>query len=137
MTEPKKRGVGAPTKYRPEYCERVIELGKEGKSMAQMCAAFDISRQTIDNWAMQFDDFADALARAKVHAQAWWEDTGQAGMFADKFNAAVWKKSVESRFKEDYTERRDMDLRSGDGSMSPPSVIEIHAVFPDHDKSQD
>lgn len=100
--------AGRPTKYDPAYCEDVVELGKAGKSLAQMCAHFDIARSTIDQWSADNPEFSEALARAKVHAQAWWEDKGVVGMESDKFNAAVWKKSVEARFREDYTERREV-----------------------------
>ncbi|QIC52902.1 putative terminase small subunit [Brucella phage EF4] len=64
---------GRPTLYRPEYCETVIELGKQGDSLAQMAAHFDVSRQTIENWASDHPEFLAALSRAKVHCQAWWE----------------------------------------------------------------
>lgn len=103
--------MGRPTDYDPAYCERVIELGKEGKSKAQMAAAFDVSRQTIDNWAAAHEDFLEALNRAMAHCQAWWEDKGQRGMEAPGFNAAVWKKSVEARFRDDYTERQERTVR--------------------------
>lgn len=102
-------GRGRPSVYDPAFCDQVIELGKMGKSKAQMCAHFDISRQTIDNWADAHPEFLEALSRAMVHAQAWWEDKGVDGMESDKFNAAVWKKSMEARFREDYTERRQVD----------------------------
>lgn len=101
---------GRPTDYRPEYCEEVIELGKEGKSLAQMCAHFDIARQTIDNWAQANPEFLEALNRAKVHAQAWWEQKGMDGLTIQGFNAAVWKKSMEARFREDYTERKEVAM---------------------------
>lgn len=101
--------AGRPSKYDPSYCEVVVSLGKGGKSLAQMCAHFDISRQTIDNWAEANPEFLEALSRAKMHAQSWWEDQGVSGMTADKFNAAVWKKSMEARFREDYTERQEID----------------------------
>jgi transposase-like protein len=102
--------AGRPSKYKPEYCEEVIALGKEGKSPVQMCAHFDISRQTLDNWAAEHSEFLEALTRAKTHCQAWWEKAGQEGMFlgGGGFNAAVWKKSMEARFREDYTERQEV-----------------------------
>ncbi len=99
--------AGRPSPYEPSYCDEVIDLGKAGKSKAQMAAHFDVSRQTIDNWAASHGEFLEALSRADAHAQAWWEDKGMKGMEAPGFNAAVWKKSVEARFREDYTERRD------------------------------
>ena len=105
--------MGRPTKYKSDFCEEVIELGKEGKSLVQMASHFDISRQTIDNWAADNPEFLEALTRAKARAQAWWEDMGMKGMGGDKFNAAVWKKSMEARFREDYTERKELTGEGG------------------------
>ena len=99
---------GRPTDYKPEYCEAIIELGRQGKSPAQMASHFDVSRQTIDNWALKHEEFLEALNRALAHCQAWWEDKGQSGLETPGFNAAIWKKSVEARFRDDYTERRDL-----------------------------
>ena len=100
--------AGRPSAYDPAYCDKVVELGKAGKSKAQMAAHFDVSRQTIDNWASDYPDFLEALNRAMAHCQAWWETKGAEGMEKPGFNAAVWKKSVEARFRDDYTERREV-----------------------------
>jgi hypothetical protein len=122
--------AGRPTDYLPEYCEEVVGLGRAGKSLAQMCSHFDISRQTIDNWAKANPDFLEALSRAKAHAQAWWEETGVTGMSADKFNAVVWKKSVEARFREDYTERQEVSGPAG-GPIKTDNRFEIVLIPPD------
>lgn len=115
--------LGRPSVYDPSYCDDVIALGKEGKSKAQMAAHFDVSRQTIDNWATAHPEFLEALNRAMAHCQAWWEDKGQTGLTVQGFNAAVWKKSVEARFRDDYTEKREIDHKSSDGSMRPTRVV--------------
>lgn len=101
--------AGRPSKYDPSYCDVVVELGKEGKSLAQMCAHFDVTRQTIDNWAEQHPEFLEALNRARVHMQAKLEEMGFAGLTNKEFNAAVWKKTMEARFRDDYTERKEVD----------------------------
>ena len=102
-----KRPVGRPSLYRPEYCEKVIELGKQGCSPAEIASDLDVDRMTLKNWTEEHPEFFAALTRAKIHEQAWWEKAGKAGMIADKFNAAVWTKSVTARFREDYTEKRE------------------------------
>lgn len=104
---------GRPSKYDPSHCDVVVELGKQGKSLAQMCAHFDIARSTIDKWAEDHTEFSEALSRAKVHSQAWWEETGVAGMTADKFNSQIWVKTVQARFREDYTERQEVTGANG------------------------
>ena len=56
MTEeaPKKRPVGRPSKYKPEYCERVLEMAAEGCSWAEYAAEFGIDRTTLYDWAAEF-----------------------------------------------------------------------------------
>ena len=107
-------GVGAPSKYRPEFCEKIIELGKEGKSRTQMASHFDVSRETIAEWARVHTEFSAALIRADAHCQAWWENMGQQGLMMPKemgtFNAAVWSKSVSSRFPDHYTEKKQVEM---------------------------
>lgn len=108
--------AGQPTSYRPEYCEQVVELGKLGKSKMQMCASFNISRQTIDNWAEKNPEFLEALNKSVAHAQNWWENTGQEAMMKPGFNAVVWTKSMQARFRDDYTEKQEI-AHSGDVSF--------------------
>lgn len=99
--------IGRPSLYDDAHCETVERLGAQGWSKAEMCAYFNIHRNTIDGWADSHPVFRESLNRARELAQAWWERAGREGMYAGKdFNAAVWKKTVESRFREDYTERR-------------------------------
>ena len=110
---PKKPYVtGAPTKYREEYCEEVIELGKAGKSKVQMASHFNVARQTIDNWANDNPEFLEALNVAMAHSQTWWENAGQEGIFrqTNTFNAIVWKKTMECRFRDDYTDQKKMSF---------------------------
>lgn len=120
--------AGRPTDYKPEYCEQVIELGKEGKSPAQMAAHFDVCRQTIYNWQDQHPEFLAAFNRAMAHCQNWWEDQGMKGMVADKFNANVWTKSMQARFRDDYTERREVTGKDG-GPIETKDVSERAAAF--------
>lgn len=101
---------GRPTDYRDTHCEQVIELGRQGKSHAQIAAALDVSRQTLHNWAAAHPEFLDAITHARDLAQAWFEDKGQAGLETPGFNASLWAKQVSARFPDDYTERQKREL---------------------------
>jgi hypothetical protein len=96
---------GRPPKYRPQFCDEIIDLGKQGKSMAQMASYFDVSRGTIDVWAEAYPEFLEALKRAQAHAQDYWEQLGRDMLTADKFHSAVWTKIMQARFRQDYTEQ--------------------------------
>ncbi len=99
--------AGRPTLYDPKYCETIVKLGKQGKSIAQMASHFDVARTTLLQWADAHIEFMTALSRAKEHAQAWWEDQAVENLTNREFQSPIWKKSVEARFRDDYTERRD------------------------------
>jgi transposase-like protein len=118
---------GRPSLYKPEYCERVVELGKQGCSPMEIAADLDIDRTTLYYWSEQYLDFSTALKKAKVHEQAWWEKMGKTGLTADKFNAMVWSKSVAARFRDDYTERKEFTGADG-GPIKTESKIDISGL---------
>lgn len=127
MTDtPTKHAGGRPTDYRPEFCDRVIELGREGKSRAEIASALDCSRQTLATWEKVHPEFLDALQRAKDEELAWWEGKAREGL--DKgsaFNAAIWAKSVNGRFpNEPYRERHELS-GAGGAPLAAPGVVTI------------
>jgi hypothetical protein len=97
--------AGRPEEYKPEYCERVIELGKDGCSVVQMACHLGVVKQTLHNWSGQHEEFLDAFTRAKQHSQCWWEAQGQKGIWSRDFNAPAWSRSMAARFPDDYTEK--------------------------------
>ena len=100
--------AGQPTKYTPEMCDRVVEVGAYGGWLSEMAEACDVHRSTMDNWAADHPEFFEALARAKQKAQAWFETKGRTGLEADKFNSALWAKQMSARHRDEYTERREL-----------------------------
>jgi hypothetical protein len=97
--------AGRPTDYRAEYCERVIELGKQGYSHAMIASELGCSRQTLHNWASANHEFLDAITHARDEAQAWFERKGMIGLEVQGFNASLWAKQVSCRFPDDYTDK--------------------------------
>ncbi|WDI91931.1 hypothetical protein JH280_11335 [Xanthomonas campestris] len=94
----------------------MVRLGKEGKSVVQMACAIDVAKSTLYLWAETIPEFSDAFTRAKQWAQDWWETQGQCGLTADKFNAALWSRSMAARFPEDYQERKGVELTGASGA---------------------
>lgn len=107
--------AGRPSTYDAAYCEQVIALGAQGKSMEQISAAIDVPRSTMDLWGKTHPEFLAALTRADELEQAWWEEIGQSALFADKFQHAVWAKSMAARFRHKYTEKVQQEHTGKDG----------------------
>lgn len=109
----KKRG--RPSKYDASYCDKVMDLGAAGKSQVQISAELGIPLSTIRSWGDQHDEFSQALTRAKELEQAWWENQAQQNLSTREFNAALWHKSVASRFREAYGEKQTVEHSGPDG----------------------
>lgn len=129
-----KRPVGRPTKYKPEYCERIIELGKEGYSHAEIAADLEVDKASLYDWAAAHEEFSTALRAAKTYEQAWFEREARSNMKNRDFNANLWYRSAASRFREDYTERKETQLTGANGGavqVETKSKIDVKALDPD------
>lgn len=107
--------MARPSLYDPRYCDRVVELGKLGKSKAQMAADIGVHRETLDEWAKVHPEFSDAIMRARGESQAWWEAEVQKGIWSREFNAAAWAKSMSARFPDEYSDRSKLELTGKGG----------------------
>lgn len=134
MTE-KKRPVGRPSKYDPSYCDRVVELGAEGHSPEAIAAQIGVLRQTMMAWADQHPEFFAALQRAKDLELLWWEEAGRKALYADKFQQAVWAKSMQARFRDKYTEKQQLEHTGANGTPLPPVIINLSPVSPRIDEA--
>lgn len=100
--------AGRPSTYDPAYCEQVIELGREGKSVVEMASEIGVSRNTLEaNWPQAHPEFLQALEIARQASQAWWEMKGREALEKSTFQASVWSRSMAARFPDDWRERTE------------------------------
>lgn len=95
---------GNPTKYRAEYCQRIVETMSEGKSLVQFAVSIGVSRDSIYEWEKVHPEFKLACKAAKEAAQSWWEDLlmKAAQSTSKSFNITAIIFSMKNRFKNDY-----------------------------------
>ena len=101
--------MGTPYKYRQEFCEQVVEILAQGKSLAAVCAHLDVSRQALYDWRDAHPEFNNALQRGIQKCQAYWEEIGKDGIVGnlDKFSATPWIFTMKNRFRDDYKEDKE------------------------------
>lgn len=121
--------AGRPTDYRSEYCQRVVELAREGMSLTEIACELDCSRQSLYAWGETHSEFSDALARARQECQAWWERKGRDGLATPGFNASLWGKNVSCRFPDDWTDKTKQE-HSGPNGGPIPTTIQVVGVEP-------
>lgn len=126
--------AGRPTDYRPEYCERIIEMGKRGLSVVQMACELDVVRNTMERtWTEEYPEFLIAFNKAKQESQSWWEKVGQEGMFESpgggKINTGIWSRSMAARFPADWRENSKVEQTlSGPGGGPVETAITVKFV---------
>lgn len=103
--------MGRPTKYKPEFCERVIEMGSEGASLAEMALDLGIAYSTFDAWKNEREDFSDAVKEAEALSRGWWEKQGRLATFGghDGFNATSYIFQMKNRFSEHWRDKRETE----------------------------
>ena len=74
----KKRAVGRPTDYKPEYCDQVIDFGKKGKFHFEFANHIDKHVDTLYEWSKKHDEFSESLNKAKQACEEYWLNTGRA-----------------------------------------------------------
>jgi transposase len=125
-----KRPVGRPTLYDPAYCDKVVQLGRIGKSVEQIAAILDVSLRTMYSWRDAHEEFLHALDDAKTYEQAWWEEQASAYMVenkeSDRLNATLWSRSMAARFPKKYRESTKQEITGADGA---PLLTGIQVTF--------
>ena len=104
LKERSKHPGGRPVLYRPEFCEKVIELAKKGAFVPEVCMELGIrSKDTFYRWVKEYPEFGDAFETYKLYSQAYYEKQGRLMMNGDvKGNQSVWHGFMNNRFSEDY-----------------------------------
>ena len=125
-----KRPVGRPSLYDPAYVDRVIELGKIGKSTESIGATLGVGTATLYRWREEFPEFREALELAKDLELLWWENTAQENLIntyqGDSLNASVWSRSMAARFPKKYRESTKQEITGADGA---PLLTGIQVSF--------
>jgi hypothetical protein len=118
--------AGRPTDYRSEFCERVIELGKEGYSKAMIAHDLGVTRKTLDNWAETNPEFLHAIHDARDAALGWWELQGHKGIWSREFNANAYRLQVTNRFPDDWKDKQEVDNKhSGSVAVTRVELIPL------------
>ena len=121
--------AGRPSKYKPEFCEKIIEVAQRGGSITRMAIeGCGVEKATMYDWAEAHPEFSNALTRAREISQLWWEKKAEENVDNPKFNAALWKMNVASRFREEYGEtKKSLEISGPNGGPIETKATVIEA----------
>jgi len=79
------------TAYKPEYCDRAIEILSRGyNSLIALAAELGVVKSTINNWRKENPDFEFAIQHGKACGEANYEKFAHENMCNKEFNDKAW-----------------------------------------------
>jgi hypothetical protein len=121
--------------YDPALVARVISLGREGRSRAEIAVELGVSLERLAAWADDHPDLAAGPEHAATEARAWWDKLPREAVSKDGvFHAAVWSRTMAQRFGS--TAHRTPDAADPEAPPRPRVRIKIPPNGRDRHRSE-
>ena len=75
-----KKKAGQPTKYKPEYCKKLMEHMAQGFSYESFVSVTKVSLDTMYRWEKQNPEYFEAKKIAIGMSRYFWEQAGINGL---------------------------------------------------------
>lgn len=69
-----KRTPGRPTAYRLEFCEQIVALMAEGRSLDGCASLLGVHPDSLYEWQKRHPEFSEAVRAGRAAATTFWED---------------------------------------------------------------
>lgn len=106
---------GRPTDYKPEFCDLVIPLLKQGMSIAEIGLELDIGYSTIYRWMDEHEEFREAIKSGREFSQGWWEKQGRVALREKEFSPTLWYMNMKNRFG--WKDKQETEHNVAPGSL--------------------
>lgn len=102
--------MARPTKYKPDYCDLLINHMAEGLSFESFAGVLRVDRDTLYEWAKVYKKFSDAKKIGRDAGLLYWEKVGRDGLHHEtikdedgmtvnrSINPAIWCFNMKNRF---------------------------------------
>jgi|SRR3954464_5532491 hypothetical protein len=97
--------MGKPTKYKPEFCERLITHMSQGLSFESFAGSLSVCKQTVYNWRKLQKDFGIAFGIGIEKSRLFWERKGLEALHDKSINPAIWIFTMKCRFRDEWGEK--------------------------------
>jgi hypothetical protein len=132
------RRPGRPSSYRPEHCDRIVQLMAEGRSLDGCTALLGVHPDSLYEWQKKHREFTDAVRAGRAAATAFWEtrllDVPQGG--TSNAQAIQWALRNRSRAASGWDHAHaKLEVSGPDGGavqvQTDAAVIDARILTPD------
>lgn len=136
--------VGRPKKYiikklvesgrwSENWKEELYQLGREGKTKVHIMNYFDLSRRGYYQLINDDMEFRDAVQKAMELSQEWWVNIAQKRWIEGtekNINSNHWSLMMRNIFKEDWSDRKDIDVTTQGDKLKNDNDIVVKIIPP-------
>lgn len=92
--------MAMPSKYKPEFCKRLIAHMAKGGSFEGFGGVVGIGKTQLFDWLKKFPEFKEAKETAELASRLYWDNIGIKAVKGgiENFNATVWIFTYKNRF---------------------------------------
>jgi hypothetical protein len=135
---------GRPTKYKPEYCQAVIDwmdkepytITDEGKKSPNDLPTFErfahsigVAKSTIYKWAETIPEFSDSLKKAGELQEDFWRANSLLGLYSPAFTIFAGKNMFGWRDKQDLDINDTRMAQAILGALSPEDADKVREAI--------
>lgn len=100
--------AGRPSKYTPEYTDKILEAIRLGSPFTHACRYANVSFETFNEWRKQYPEFSDAVKVAEGESVRNCLDVIDKAAAKGNWAAAAWR--LERRYPHEFGRRDRMPI---------------------------
>lgn len=121
--------MGTPSKYKPAYCNEVIECLARGYSVAGFAGYIGVATSSVHLWLKKHPEFAEAYEIAKAKCAFHWETKLLAFADTGKGNVGAFVFGLGNRCPEEWRNVQKIEHTGKDGeAIKAEHKVEITFV---------
>jgi hypothetical protein len=136
--------VGRPKKYiisklvergvwSENWKEELYELGRQGKTKVHIMNHLGLSRQSYYDLMRDNKEFYETVNKTMELSQQWWMDIAQQRWIEGNeknINSNHWSLIMRNMFKEDWSDRKEMDVTTQGDKIKNDNDIIVKVIPP-------
>lgn len=123
--------LGRPTLFKEEYCERAIDLLKEGASIEELSLEFNVQYSTIYLWMENNPIFMEAVKKGREFSKAWWMKKGRTELENVQFSPTLWYMNMKNRFG--WADKKEL-IQNSENDEIKKELQELRAQLAEQNK---
>lgn len=106
----KPENIGAPSKYKDEFCQMLISHMTDGFSYESFAGKIGVAIQSLYNWEEQHQDFLEAKEKGFEKSRLFWEGIGIDIARDGIGNATAYIFNMKNRFKKQWSDSTEQNI---------------------------